>query len=457
MNKKKMIVAGCAGAALGLLAQGTVSLAGNVAEPAPAVASLALDTVKVSGRGVGTDRAAALKDAYRDAIERAVGLYVDAEQMAKNDQIVSDQILTQSNAYIEQYDMVKESTADGLVTVKIIATVRKSKLTKKLSDVMPPQSFTLGNETQNLHARIVTKEKRGADAAALLEHVLKGLDPLKQLMLRMTLADTKPIIKEPESSSSNQSAARTIACYYRFKFELDEQKYYDDFLPPLLEVLDQIALEKKTVRFQAAERNCWESSGSASESAKYIAGERNIDGKGVWQDVVELGWVKGSWLASRRGFINTWNENGFIESSSNNSHIKEKKFFDVVVITKLNKNRRAATAIKYRLPPDCWPSIVNWQTGICGVYSDYKTTGYNIILKDKEGDEVAVRNVAYENGIFINARAGHVYDLFEGSGTGWYVTPMMHTDARCAQSWIKFDVPRDDLTRIASISIELAE
>ena len=72
-------------------------------------AATCTETVMVKGRGVGADKTEALKDAYRDAVERAVGLYVDAEQMMKNEELVKDQILTQSNAYIEKYDVTKES------------------------------------------------------------------------------------------------------------------------------------------------------------------------------------------------------------------------------------------------------------------------------------------------------------------------------------------------------------
>ena len=43
------------------------------------------DIVTVKGKGVGVDETVALKDAYRDAVETAVGLYVDAEQMEKNE------------------------------------------------------------------------------------------------------------------------------------------------------------------------------------------------------------------------------------------------------------------------------------------------------------------------------------------------------------------------------------
>jgi hypothetical protein len=103
-----------------------------------AVSAQESETVKVLGKGTGADKTEALKDAYRDAIERAVGMYVDAEQMVKNEELVKDQILTQSNAYIEEYKVLKEETrANGIVELKISANVRKTVLTKKLSDVMP--------------------------------------------------------------------------------------------------------------------------------------------------------------------------------------------------------------------------------------------------------------------------------------------------------------------------------
>ena len=84
-----------------------------------------VEIVKVKGQGVGADKAEALKDAYRDAVERAVGLYVDAEQMMKNEKLVTDQILTQSNAYIEKYNIVVEAKKpNGLVAITILANVR---------------------------------------------------------------------------------------------------------------------------------------------------------------------------------------------------------------------------------------------------------------------------------------------------------------------------------------------
>jgi len=117
------------------------------------------DLVSVKGTGTGITEPEALKDAYRDAVETAVGLYVDAEQMVKNDEIVEDKILTQSNAYIESYDVLKKSTANGVCTIKILAKVKTKALTKKLSSTMKTQTVEVGSELQNLYANEVTKKK----------------------------------------------------------------------------------------------------------------------------------------------------------------------------------------------------------------------------------------------------------------------------------------------------------
>lgn len=127
--------------------------------------------VKVVARGVGTDKDAALKDAYRDAVERAVGMYVDAEAMMQNDELVKDEVLTHSNAYVTHYDEIgaEKVLEGGLVQVRIVATVKRQALTAKLRDVMPAQVVNLNTSAlQDAHAKLVSTEKRGEDAAMTL-------------------------------------------------------------------------------------------------------------------------------------------------------------------------------------------------------------------------------------------------------------------------------------------------
>ena len=172
------------------------------------------EVVKVRGRGTGTTKMEALKDAYRDAVEQAVGLYVDAEQMIENEDLVKDQILTQSNAYIEKYRIAKEGKSEnGLITVTILADVRKRALTRKIRDTMPSNKIDLSNVSKDLHAQIVTDFKANADALTIIRNELRELRPFK--LMNVTLGTTKPVV---ESVKEDSSMARL---WYPIKFEVD--------------------------------------------------------------------------------------------------------------------------------------------------------------------------------------------------------------------------------------------
>ena len=197
------------------------------------------ELVKVRGKGTGADRAEALKDAYRDAVERAVGLYVDAEQMLKNEELVKDQILTQSNAYIEKYDVAKETTKpNGLFEVQILAEVRKAALTKKISDVMPAKRFRLGGNLKNVHAKMVSTAKRGTDGAALLKKAIEGFYPFP-LVVDCTLASPDAVVRE---LTHPRDPKNMIAVNYLFRTEINQRRYSEIVVPRLKDVLAQISL-----------------------------------------------------------------------------------------------------------------------------------------------------------------------------------------------------------------------
>lgn len=245
MNAKLMAIAlGCVAVMSGGAA--TYSLA-PVDDGRPKAAKTETDDaslVKVTGRGVGVDRAAALKDAYRDAVERAVGLYVDAEQMVKNDEIVSDKILTQSNAYIEKCDIVKETTENGVVMVKILAEVKRRDLVKRITDTMPPQTYRLlDGGAASAHANMVSEAKRNADAAALMANFLKDYDPIRQLMTVGLDSPNPKLLKNPKDEN-------VVGLAYLMKIEVNRKKYFEETVPKLKQILDQISLTPpKTIRF----------------------------------------------------------------------------------------------------------------------------------------------------------------------------------------------------------------
>ena len=438
------------------------------------------EIVNVEGRGVGANKAEALKDAYRDAVERAVGMYVDAEQKMKNDELVEDQILTHSKAYIEKYDVVKEKTKpNGLVEIRINAEVKKSVLTKKLSDVMPKQTFALGDDAQNIHSRIVTKEKRNGDAAALLENVIGELNPVKQLM-NLSLSPAKPI-----QAVDNDGKQKL---YYRFKFTVNDRKYYDEFLPPLLKVLDQIALKQpKDVRLRAVDpsEGGFDASNLAEHKKEYIGGKwekfdaakdghtkfssRYYEGEatGVYVDDIGLADGKGnSWCVSMKNA--QCGEAKEYYGNSATCKLVDDGVFHAMVITKMNESRSVVKAREYALPPECADVVLKWYQRVVTAeatvrYSERnpcKTT-YNIVFLDKSGEEVSAMPVSFENRAVANVFLGHMPYLPKGADcnhqVALFVSPMVHCDAASLEEWIGFNIPRDELPNIKSVTVELAE
>ena len=488
MNAKMIMSIGCASVALGAWSQGAVSLApaagGGTAEAMQGQNAADGELVTVQGRGVGATKEAALKDAYRDAIERAVGLYVDAEQVVKNDEQVNDQILTQSNAYIKKYDVVKESEVDGLFTVRILATVKKSALTKKLGDVMPKQSFNLGTDAANLHAQIVTREKRNVDAVALLENVLKGVNPVKQMMT-FSLAETKMIPRKTESGKG--------ACYYHFKMVIDAKKYFEEFLPPLMKVLDQIAIEPpKVARFKNVTPSAMNEHFirlTIETTVRYLSGDWNehtmadangrrkrnyalsIDDSGRLRNSCSLNENDGgvftgvSILADAQD--NKWCFSFHGVSGMSRKHYYSNTYegcsvFPVVVVTKANSGKTNVQAKRYMLPLSCAKVVMDWERTFVGENHKSNTTVYNIIFKAKDGEEVyslpvSLENMSLSNTLLGSSRALFMQDSQGRDCDGWYVTPFLHADAWEYHRWIGFEIPRDDLPKIASIEIELAE
>lgn len=427
------------------------------------------EIVKVRGRGTGADKVEALKDAYRDAIERAVGMYVDAEQAMENEELVEDKILTQSNAYIEKYEVVKEKKRpNGIVEILIDAEVKKSALTKKLSDIMPKRTFVLGDETQNLHSKMVTTEKRDVDATTLLQNVLnENLNPVKQIM-KMDLADTKP-----KFWSARSGQGRT---YYRFRFTVDRAKYYDEFLPPLMKVLDQIALKRpKDIRLGSIALYDNPDRRSPEEDKKeYLAGSWDRDGVdstgrnsmglseyldadgGVYVGDIGLSDAKGNkWCCSN--MMGTAGATSAREDDryEDQDHLAKGGFFRVLVITKMNASRSAVQAREYELPPECAAIVQKWQKEFIGTWSKETQTAYNIIFSDSDGEEVLSTPVLFNNKTLANVFFGEISHFSDAEC--WYVTPMIHCDAEAFERWIAFDISRDLLPNIKSVSVELAE
>ena len=510
------------------------------------------DTVKVQGRGVGVTKDAALKDAYRDAVERAVGLYVDADTVADNDEIVTDQILTQSNAYITDFSELGTKQIDGgLVQVRILATVKKQALTTKLTGVMPAQMVRIDNTVlQNVHAQLVTKERRAEDAAALLKHALDGVNPMQSLMVASIRPETLKIITADDTAARSQGSAQYQPVYqqvvvgdstttvvgpgapivapmpipvagspgaqqtivtpdgtvtttapdgsqagaangvtlrYIFEVKLDRAKYFNEFVPHLKKVLDQISLTKpKEVRL--TEVLLPNSNERREFLRKYMELTNPYDTipddphdshssmvgmcgsykgfKSAYFDSVHcysILWQGENWLwefcnhkggyrqKSGGGFL--WNGISLQNGDLYENGYKEKVYF--ALITSLNADCSSGKVTMYELDKSVIPTLNGWRKGLIdkNAYGpEQKTTNYNIILLDRDGEEIGVYPWLIPNGMLMNVK----FADFPNAGMV-YATPFVGCFGESMIQWRDFAIEKDQLAKIASVKIELVD
>jgi hypothetical protein len=92
--------------------------------------------ISASAEGVGviiddntaTARDQAIQDALRLVVEQAAGTMVSSETLVQNYEVLRDQIYSQSQGYIRQYEVTDESVQGNLYTVTIQATVATGNL-----------------------------------------------------------------------------------------------------------------------------------------------------------------------------------------------------------------------------------------------------------------------------------------------------------------------------------------
>ena len=142
---------------------------GAVAMSAEEGADPGLKVVEVGGAGIDVD--AAKKDAYREAVRQVVGAYVNSATRTENDELIEDKVVALSSGFVEKAETLKESAKDGLVRVRIRATVRVS----KVLDSLKKHNIAVAKiDGESLGAKLLTQQDQKAGFAELTNMALKG-------------------------------------------------------------------------------------------------------------------------------------------------------------------------------------------------------------------------------------------------------------------------------------------
>lgn len=200
----------------------TPGKAGN--EPTPASSSVVL------AEGVATSADQSLKDAFRNAVRQVVGAVVDAETLVKNDEIISDKVLTYSAGFVTSYDEISKTHDNGLFRTTIRATVERRNVIAKLKASNIAAKDVDG---KGLFAEVVTQLDAEKDAKLLLANALVGF-PLNVMEAE--------VVGKAEVIDRNATNVK-LAIGIRFSVN---QKAFDVFSRRLCSVLESIAKEKDT-------------------------------------------------------------------------------------------------------------------------------------------------------------------------------------------------------------------
>jgi len=147
------------------------------------------ESIVVTGYGKNTKQA--LKNAFSAAVEQYVGVIVDSTTIAKNGKLISDEILTASNGYIESYKKLGVKKVDGLIEVKIKAVVKSQKVFEKIKHLhIATKTF---NNSNDIYAKVLTKAQAKKNANKLLAKAFNDITSNKTLqnMVDVTIKKVK--------------------------------------------------------------------------------------------------------------------------------------------------------------------------------------------------------------------------------------------------------------------------
>jgi hypothetical protein len=195
---------------------------------------------KVTATGAGLDVDAALKNAFKVAVEEAVGTLVDTETIVREDDTIEEKILSASNGFIKSYDLIRQWNEDGLIRCRIEALVEIRQLKERL---VAANISTIAVPGTDLAAHEQTGTSAIKDAAAILS---KRINDFPNRVLRIE-ARGEPV---PDFSKQQPGVTRLKIPIMVFV----DQAAYNQEVDELTAALDKLALEKVTGNLHLAKK-----------------------------------------------------------------------------------------------------------------------------------------------------------------------------------------------------------
>lgn len=220
---------------LALLSVFTVSGIVFAEAPETGIVKANKDFVTVISQGEGSNRQAALEQAWTDAVRIAVGMVLSAKSNVNNEEL-SENIITHSRGVIEDFDILQENKKGSRTQVFIQARVRREILrdeANKYSEAQVVKADTGRAVKAQMDdtAKDTTKSNKTASGVTLLKEVFDSYGP--EDFFSATL---NPKI---------QYDKKTKKPYIQINEKFNQDLFWKEFLPRVREALEGIALKKE--------------------------------------------------------------------------------------------------------------------------------------------------------------------------------------------------------------------
>lgn len=188
------------------------------------------ETMDVVASGVGMNETEATKDALANAVRQAIGAIVGTDTLIQNEEVVRDQILTYSDGFAENYELVGKpgTTLSGLTSVTIRARIVRSKLIQKAKAA---NIAVVEVDGKGMFAEAVTKIEQSKSATAMLA---KEFQDMPKRLIKAEVVG-KPAYNE--KTKTIQVAVQASV----------DRAAYDALVARILPILDGIGTETFTV------------------------------------------------------------------------------------------------------------------------------------------------------------------------------------------------------------------
>ena len=135
-------------------------------------------TEEVIADGVGVSPEAAKKNAFRNAVSKVVGSFIENDILIKNDKIIEDRLLEYSGGFVETFEIISESKdKDGLFKVKLKAKIAQQTVVEKLRSMKIDVKSVSGS---NLKAQLDTQETMKKEGGKLINSIMEEYPKLWQ-------------------------------------------------------------------------------------------------------------------------------------------------------------------------------------------------------------------------------------------------------------------------------------